>query len=135
MLFRAYDVTKMVMEDTWDEGALPDTETEVMHDDIDVEAYSLTILRRQLADHFGLSEDRDSWTFEYHHEDPTRGRLMFQRTETRDGHPPFSADVEKWKAGQKKMWLADYDFSVQAYELVDIPEAEVEKAVIESFRR
>lgn len=44
------------------------------------------------------------------------GRIEVQMLETDDGTAPTERQIERWKAGELRLWLADYSFYVEAVE-------------------
>ena len=44
------------------------------------------------------------------------GRIDVQMLETDDGTAPTERQIERWKAGELRLWLADYSFYVEAVE-------------------
>ena len=54
------------------------------------------------------------------------GRIDIQRTENAEGYDPSENEIEKWKKGECKMWLADYSFRLEKIETVSAVTGEVE---------
>lgn len=48
------------------------------------------------------------------------GRLDIQVTEDENGMPAIPAQIEDWKIGQCRLWLACYSFQVQEVERKDV---------------
>ena len=98
----------------------------VMAEACNIASATLPGLLKALGDHYGLDLD-DVWP---PGEDGTEGRMAYNRLETDDGDVPDTSEMMAWKRGELRLWLADYDFTIEKRQVSPIPRAEFDAAGI-----
>lgn len=96
-------VIKDVEEDHFDKGCIGKRST-VMAERVDIVADSLPDLLKAIAERFGLTLDYLSID---------GNRVSVNRLENASGYAPSASQETRWKAGQLRMYLADYSFIVE----------------------
>lgn len=105
--------TKHTEEDSYQEGANPNTSAAWALND----TFTADTLDELIGDVMSAYQvDRDSLiTYE---DEP--GRLDIQRMENADGYEPSALELESWRKGNCKLWIADFSGEVTKLESVDL---------------
>ena len=103
--FYVEDILAFAEEDTWQEGADPDTSRSWSHD-VNEEFDTFDDMFDRLTSNYGLTDDRDSWgvfTGE-------NGRIEVQQMEDDSNFiiTPKSRIWDMWKRGERRLWLVNY---------------------------
>ena len=83
----------------------------MMSEIVNITADSLPHLFKRIGNRYGIHID-DLWLA-----DETLNRVGFNRLEVEDGNEPSDREKSLWKDGKLKMWLANYEFYIEAREL------------------
>lgn len=86
--------------DDYQKGALLDTESYFAMD-ITVRDASLSKALEEMANMLGMD-------FKPEDADICDGRVTLSRTENAEGYEPTERELESWRAGHTRMWIADY---------------------------
>jgi hypothetical protein len=113
IMYACISYSKMVTVDTYNEGCDPDTTTFVNSGQLNINsARTLPDLLTAIGDHFGLSID-DVCLYDDDIDDTEESlRIGYNRMENADGYAPDAGQLAAWKAGEGKLYLADYDFEI-----------------------
>lgn len=101
---------KFSEEDSWENGCLPETAISFSGDEY-FEADNLEKLIDRRGEFIG-QEDRCNYLLDSCDE---AGRLDIQQYETAEGLPATEKEIDDWKAGKKKLWLAVYSFYIEKH--------------------
>lgn len=105
---------KLIEQDDFDRGCLPDTAQERYYTQ-QFSGESLDELLHQISEHHGVAvENMDLNACD------ELGRLDIQCMEDDKGLLMFESEIEQWKQGKKRAWLATYTYQVCRCEPVDI---------------
>lgn len=110
-VFACTHIEKIATEDDFETGCSLEY-TCVMSESVNYTADTLEALVKKVCDVYGLDFP------DYISLDDCDGKdripsVSFNRTETQDGFAPSERELEKWKEGKQKLWLADYTLWVE----------------------
>lgn len=104
--------TKHIEEDNYEYGCDPKT-SRVYTTEIQFQADSVEKLLVQLAGHCGVAGDKDAITLNACDE---VGRVDIQLLENSQGTTASKPELEAFKKGKCRLWLADYSFCIEKVE-------------------
>jgi hypothetical protein len=112
--YTAVCVCKIAEEDVFERGCIPDSTADA---DVSLtfEATTIGALLREISSFFGT--DRPPGVLLNACDVP--GRVDVQRYETSDGDGAYDDDLERWKVGRRRLWLATYTFDVHQRHVYD----------------
>ena len=94
-------------EDIWADGCTGRGDT--YFSDERLAAPDIPTLIAAVLDRFGASED--AMLLDFEGEEP--GRIDLQLMEDENHNEPTDHEIEQWKAGEKRLWLATYIMQVE----------------------
>lgn len=122
-IYACTHVTKEVAEDTYDQGA--ELERKCMMDEsCNVIADTFAALIGQLQERYAITIDS---LFIPDSGEPITC-VTWNRLETADSDVPSASDTAAWMEGEKRLWLADWTFHIQARSIVPITIADVKES-------
>lgn len=110
-MFEANGWVKFVEEDTYANGCVGKPQC-VSDRQMRFSGHTLDDLISALMEFTGV-ETRDALLLDACDEE---GRLDIQVYETEEGYPALKRDIEKWKEGERRLWLAEYSFKIERVE-------------------
>ena len=113
MIFRVTAAFKNLQLDDYENGCHGESSCFALPSGQSAKTFAELI--KSLCDEYCFDIDSFSWMEE-------EKRAVCQVLETEDGLTANESDIALWKQGDKKLWLCDYDFHIEAYEVVDITE-------------
>jgi ferredoxin len=102
-------VEKCAEKDSFDQGCDPDSRVCLMHERCNFQADSLPGLLQALGKHLCLDID-DVFVPD---DDGEVTCVGYNRLEDEDGEEPSDDQKRRWKAGEEKLYLADYRFLIE----------------------
>lgn len=127
-VYACTSIKKRVEDDSYEHGADPDSQRCVMFENVNMAASSLSVLIKVIGERLGLEID-DVW-FPGVGDDDTR--ISFNRLENDDGDEPTEGEMEDFRAGKRKLYLADYDFLIEKRETSPVTLEEFQAAGIKT---
>lgn len=107
MIYVCTRMQKSAEEDSYEHGCDPKTFVWTCDESCDLRAATMVELLAKLCNRYALAPFDSYWVSE------ENNSISSNRLETVDGEEPSEVELEQWRDGKLKLYLADYTFFIE----------------------
>lgn len=123
-------IIKVVTEENFNQGTLPDTEVYTMDEATNITASTVDGLIKAIGNYYCL-DMKDVQVLEKYDENYSGVRwLVYERLELIDCSEPSEKQLEEWRKDEIRMWNARFEFKVEKRIVASLTEEECKLAGI-----